>query len=426
MRPENFSIALAAALLTLAVTLMTSIVAVAQTEEVIHSFNIKNGEEPYAGLIFDSSGNLYGTTLSGGGGDSIGTVFELTPKASGGWTENILHRFKDNSTDGYNPYAGLVFDSSGNLYGTTSLGGTHNDGVVFELTPKVGGGWTERILHNFGDNASFTDGEQPLAGLVFDSSGNLYGTTSLGGTYGGGTTFELTPKADGGWTERILHNFYDNVSFTDGFQPNGGLIFDGDGNLYGTTLYGGSGTCSDSGQVVGCGTTFELSPKADGGWQERILYSFQDNSTDGNYPYASLIFDSVGNLFGTTDFGGAHGSGTAFELMPTASGSWTEQVVYSFGEPGGTQPRASLVLDAAGNLYGTTSQGNGTVFELTPAAGGTWTETTLHTFTGKLGHDGSGPFSNLIFDSSDNLYGTTASGGAYGNVNYGTVFEITP
>jgi uncharacterized repeat protein (TIGR03803 family) len=264
-----------------------------------------------------------------------------------------------------------------------------------------------------------------------DSSGNLYGTTYLGGSYGNGTAFELRPNAGGGWTEKILHSFYYNAG-SDGAGPQAGLNFDPAGNLYGTTLYGGSGACTTDDQVVGCGTVFELSPKADGGWQEEILHSFLDNTADGNYPYASLIFNSSGNLYGTTAYGGAYGEGAVFELVPTASGGWAESVLYSFGgaNGNGTEPRDSLIFDASGNLYGTTSFGpasaQGTVFELSPAAGGIWNETTLHSFTGKLGHDGAEPYSNLIFDSSGNLYGTTIDGGNYGNVNYGTVFEITP
>jgi uncharacterized repeat protein (TIGR03803 family) len=437
MQTQNFSIALVA---VLAIFAVTGSGALAQTEEVIHSFNNtdtnEKGEMPQAGLIFDSAGNLYGTTVEGGTA-SGGVVFQLTPKEGGGWSPiNILHNFKglESTKDGAYPLASLIFDSSENLYGTTEQGGTQGEGTVFKLTPKAGGSWQETILHNFGNNV--TDGSYPEASLIFDSSGNLYGTTLMGGTHNEGAVFELTPKAGGGWTEKILHNFGDNTNFTDGDQPFASLIFDGDGNLYGTTYYGGSGACKG-----GCGAVFELTPNAGGGWQEKILYSFQDNGTDGNYPYASLIFDSSGNLYGTTLYGGAHGVGTAFELSPMAGGGWTETVLHSFNSNStdGYYPYASLIFDSSGNLYGTTAYGGtgvctpytcGTVFELSSTPDGGWTEAWLYSFEGTSRHDGSRPFSNLVFDASGNLYGTTQLGGANkengADENFGTVFEITP
>src|SRR5664279_5403051 len=237
MRGKRLSIGLTVTLLIFTVSLfMTSTLAAAQ-EQVLHNFN-NNGTDgtfPQAGLIVDGAGNLYGTTSEGGtyiscsGG--CGTVFELTPNGSGGWTETVLHNFNSNGTDGANPYAGLIFDAAGNLYGTTTTGGTYYVGTVFELSPSQGGGWTEKVLYSFNYNG--TDGNYPQASLTIDAAGNLYGTTWAGGPYGYGygTVFELTPAAGGGWTETVLHNFVG----TDGAAPLAGLIFDAAGNLYGTT-----------------------------------------------------------------------------------------------------------------------------------------------------------------------------------------------
>jgi len=223
-------------------------------------------------------------------------VFELTPAAGGGWTERVLYSF---GADGIWPTAGLVFDAAGNLYGTTSFGGTVGWGTVFELTPAGGGGWTEQVLHNF---LGYSDGETPYAGLIIDAVGNLYGTTSSGGTYGVGMVFELMPTAGGHWTEQVLHTF----NFTDGGAPYAGLIFDVAGNLYGTA--GGGGTYGD-------GTVFELTPTAGGGWTEKVVHSF-GNGTDGIFPRADLIVDAVGNLYGTTNYGGTNNYGTVFEVTP--------------------------------------------------------------------------------------------------------------
>jgi uncharacterized repeat protein (TIGR03803 family) len=334
------------------------------TETVLHNFTLngKDGVRPYADLVFDASGNLYGTTVEGGTHGNYGTVFELTPTAGGGWTEKILHAFNDNSKDGYNPYAGLVFDASGNLYGTTRYGGAHHGGTVFKLTPKAGGDWTEAVLHNF--NLNGKDGVRPFAALAFDaSSGNLYGTTYEGGAHSGGTVFALMPQAGGSWTEKVLHSFNNNGE--DGLSPYAGLILDASGNLYGTTVGGGVG---------GQGTAFELKPKAGGRWTETVLYKFNKlGNGDGMEPYAGLVFDGSGNLYGTTETGGAYDSyGTVFELTPTTGGIWTEKILHSFDDnrTDGLYPYAGLIFDTSGNLYGTTVEGGayglGTVFEITP------------------------------------------------------------
>src|ERR1035441_9689320 len=236
MQGKTLSIGLRAVLAIIAATLfVTSTWATAQ-EKVLYSFyGGTDGNGPEAGLIFDAAGNLYGTTGAGGTANT-GTAFELTPTAGGGWTEKVLYSFGAYGTDGVVPYAGLIFDAAGNLYGTTYAGGTYYQyGTVFELTPAAGGGWTEKVLHNFVANG--TDGYYPWAGLAFDRFGNLYGTTSTGGTYEGGIVFELTPAGSGGWTETVLHRFGNAM---DGSGPLAGLIFDAAGNLYGTTSGGGT------------------------------------------------------------------------------------------------------------------------------------------------------------------------------------------
>jgi uncharacterized repeat protein (TIGR03803 family) len=399
--------------------------AMAQTESVLHSFNgsdnLKGGLEPESTLIMDSAGNLYGTTPIGGTNcasqDGCGTVFQLVPKTGGGWTENVLHNFNDNGKDGIGPTSGVIFDSAGNIYGTTGGGGIYGNGTVYELSPKAGGGWTEDTLHSFNTNGK--DGYMPYGAVVFDSAGNLYGTTSKGGKYDSGTVFKLSPKTGGGFTEVVLHNF--DPSNKDGSDPLSSLIFDSAGNLYGTSFYGGS---------AGYGTVFELSPPVSGNaWTETVIYSFP-NSTDG-YAQYGLIFDSAGNLYGTTLGEDSVTFGTVFELSPSGSGAWTPQVLYTFCSEtdcaDGAVPRSGLIFDASGNLYGTTGQGgsgkgaSGTVFELSPS-GGSWTLTTLHTF-GQVKHDGSEPLAGVIMDSSGNLYGTTYLGGVNGT---GSVYEITP
>jgi len=453
MRVRNLP-TLEATFAILTVTLFASS-ACAVTEKVLHDFtNVRGGAIP-VGVILDDSGNLYGTTFDGGGADSTGcggsgcgTVFELTPKAGGGWTEKVLHSFSEKDPVGFNPSSGVIFDSSGNLYGTTSGGGRFGCGyggtlcgTVFELTPKAGGGWTEKLLHSFKPDGK--DGQNPRAGLIFDTSGNLYGTTWYGGSgscydgngHGCGTVFELAPRASGGeWKEKILCSF--NGNGKDGVWPNGGLIFDKSGNLYGVTL--------ESALVVGgYGTVFELQ-KSVGGWRLIILHAFNGDGKDGNNPIGSLVFDTSGNLYGATIAGPPQGydgpcqdgtdtgCGTVFELSPKVSGGWTEKILHYFKTNGedGYNPSAGLIFDASGNLYSSTEYGgskdDGTVFELTPNETGGWKEKVLYSFDYE---DGFAPGA-LIFDAAGNLYGTTEYGGNgscnIGNFGCGTVFEIKP
>lgn len=401
----------------------------ASTEKVLHSFsNGKGGHSPKQGVIFDAAGNLYGVTTYGGGHENAGTVFKLTPSASGKWTETVLYSFcsATSCTDGDGPFGGLILDSNGNLYGTTVAGGTGQVGTVFKLAPDGKGGWIETVLHSFSD--SDNDGSEPFAGVVMDPQGNLYGTTTYGGSGGVGTAFQLSLNADGTWTESVLHSFCSASNCTDGENPYGPLTLDSAGNLYGMTYSGGNIACNP---FYGCGTVFELTPGANGEWTETVLHTF--NRTDGDGPSEGLIFDAAGNLYGTTEYGGdlgcdhPVGCGTVFELTPGANGEWTETVLHSFYKYP-KNPASGLIFDGSGNLYGTTLQGGtydgGTLFKLTPGTGG-WTPMPLYSFRSKRGDE---PEGTLVFDSAGNLYGSTIDGGRFNNCDQacGVVFEITP
>ncbi len=417
MRNKKLSLGLAAVLAMFAIAmLMTASPVAAQTEKVLYNFfpNSSLAFRPSSGVIFDKSGNLYGVTSSGGV-NGMGTVYELSPTASGSWTAKVLHTFGQ-GTDGQTPTGNLIMDSAGNLYGTTTYGGTGTCattpvgcGTVFELIPGAGGVWTEKRLHSF----KGTDGNYPQSGVIIDASGNLYGTTQNGGAFGstftGGTAFELKLKA-GTWGESVLRSF---GSAGDGQFLFAGLTLDASGNLYGTTGSGGA---------VGSGIVFELVHGASG-WTENILYSF----TDGGEPFGNLIFDGSGNIYGTTAFGGPYGAGSTFELMPAGGGTYTESTLFNFQQNGfdGSETHGAVVMGASGNLYGTAEfggiGGGGVVYELTPAGGGTWNEIVLRNFSEI--ERGFLPQWNLILDSSGNLYGTTADGGLQGG---GTAFELTP
>jgi uncharacterized repeat protein (TIGR03803 family) len=368
----------------------------AQTYTVLYSFiGGADGQAPIAGVIQDGDGNLYGTT-SGGGASGHGTVFKLSKAGKG----TVLYSFTG-GPDGGLPGAAVIRDGSGNLYGTTEMGGASNAGTVFKLS-KTG---KETVLHSFTGGA---DGAYPVGGVIRDSSGNIYGTAFLGGPSGNGTVFKLTTTGK----ETVLYTF---TGGTDGGQPLAGVIRDAKGNLYGTTQGGGDLTC---GAPYGCGTVF----KVEAAGKETVLYSFTGGA-DGRAPLAGVIRDTSGNLYGTTNSGGnlnclSGGCGTVFKL----SSAGKETVLYSFSDgPDGAGPWG-VVQDANGNLYGTTAGGGnpscncGTVFKLSK----TGKETVLYTFSG--GADGRAPLAGVIRDTSGNLYGTTAGGGASG---HGTVFKLT-
>ncbi len=377
-------------------------------------FGGKPAQHPSGNLAFDAQGNLYGTASQ--------TVFRFTPSKTGGWTYSALFNFpfpEDGTT------AGVVVDTAGNLYGTAGAG-ANNRGVVFQLVPTSSGQWLENVLYDFGSNA--VDGAEPSGGLVFDSQGNLYGTTQAGGAFGFGTVFELTPSLNGQWTESILYSFLGPPS--DGAIPLAALTLDGFGNLYSTTVAGGSGDCQRD-SVPGCGTVFQLSPSS-GGWTENVLHAFVGGS-DGQFPVGAVSVDNVGNLYGTTEQGGGlctgTGCGTVFEITPTAGGSWSENIIHRFSSGEGIEPECSLAFDAAGNILGTTFEGGtngyGTVFQLMNTSTGQWVETGYYSFSGT--RDGAYPVAGVLLDSFGNVYGTTEFGGlALGQEGLGVVFLGKP
>ncbi|MGA2416565.1 MAG: choice-of-anchor tandem repeat GloVer-containing protein [Candidatus Sulfotelmatobacter sp.] len=403
----------------------------------LYTFPFSDGDEPLAGLISDAAGNLYGTTWYGGRND-LGSVFELSPSGQG-WKENLIYSFGPPYDALYfNVQAGgLAFDAKGNLYGTTGYGGAAHAGTVYELSPAPSAGWQEKNLFTFTPASGLG---QPVGSVVFDKAGHIYGVSAQGGTGKSGTVFEMTQSGGGQWTLKVIYSFAGYP--TDGALPLSGLSIDSAGNLYGTTSRGGSGDCRDSsGTVVGCGTAFELSYAAGTGWTETVLHSFLGyRSHDGQTPAGSLILDGSGNLYGTTFNGGTGkpmcvvpiGCGTVFELSP-GTGGWNESILHDFlgGAKDGSNPSGPLLRDTLGNLYGNTGDGGannfGTVFKLV-YSGGTWTESVLISFQSGP-NDGIYPTGALAMDTSGNVYGTTGSGGAAGgacNCGEGIVFEIKP
>jgi uncharacterized repeat protein (TIGR03803 family) len=406
------------------------------TESVLYSFNGgTDGIRPVSNVIFDSAGDIFGVTNQGASAN-YGTVYELAPSA-GTYAENQLYAFP--ATDGASVAGGLVADSAGNLYGTAVLGGMNlcpnggyfGCGSVYKLSPASNGTWERTVLHNF---TGASGGNSPAASLTFDSAGNLYGTTA-GGIGDAGTVFRLSPSGSG-WTFRTLYTFGSHGK--DGVTPLGNLIFDGAGNIYGTTSSGGNGSYLNCGP---CGTVFKLTPSTGGHYTESIIYDFQ-GLADGSDPVAGLALDSAGNLYGTTyeggTGGGSNGCGVVYRLSPNSNGTWTQATLYSFncGSDGGG-PEGALVLDAAGNLYGTTPIGGtgsacgygcGVVFELTASSTVPWNETVIYDFPSSA--TGAYPESTLTFDKAGNLYGTTNGGGdapnQFCNQGCGTVFELTP
>ncbi len=385
----------------------------AQTFRVIHLFDGRGGSNPVAGLTIDRGGNLYGTTAWGGTTDN-GTVYELKRTGSG-FLFDSLHSFSDGD-DGAFPLAPLTIGPDGSLYGTSYVGGPTQNGTVYRVRPSptpCGSAlcpWNETVLYRFARGA---DGGDPWAGVVFDAAGNIYGATVNGGNDDVGVVYELQP-AGGAWTEHVLYSF---AGGDHGANPLGGLVFDVVGNLYGTTESGGLGS------GYGNGVIYELSPSGSG-WVQRTLYEFRNND-DGREPEAGLTLDGSGNLYGSTPCCGSGGGGTVFSLTPSG-GSWNFTLLYSL--VGSLGPQGNLVMDSRGALYGTSENDGrydmGSVFRLTPDSGG-WTYTTLHDFTG--GSDGAHPSGGLVLDNAGNLYGTTYQGGLSGCVvTCGVVFEITP
>jgi len=286
------------------------------------------------------------------------------------------------------------------LYGTAFYSGAHNYGVVFELSP-TGKTWAEHVLYAF---AGGSDGANPTSGLIFDTAGNLFGTTDFGGANGVGTVFELSPSG-GAWTEHVIYNTVDST----GHGTTAGLVMDAAGNLFGTTS----------------SSFFEVSPDGKGGWSAKVIHTFLGGAKDGNYAAGTPALDDVGNVYGTTFYGGKYNYGTVYELV-RGKKKWTEKILLNFKRGShGSDPLAGVVLDAARNVYGTTTGGGrsgfGTVFELVaPLTKGAYKEKVLWSFGNT---DGNEPFGTLMMDSLGNIYGTTGYGGSSGN---GVVFQVVP
>ena len=382
--------------IALSLSILTS-GSLAQTKfTVLYNFRgVPDAASPWAAVTLGSNDTLYGTTAGGGTGScggGCGTVFRLTRQANGKWTETILQDFQD---DFEALLGGLVRDSSGNFFGT-STGGN----LLFELTAN--GDWNEYPLPLGGSAAPLLD----RGGKLFEASGDI---------------FEITATSDG-WMQKDIYSFHpqSGKDGTDGSAPAGSLISDGHGNLYGATEFGGNySLCSGS---SGCGTVFKLTPNPDGTWTEHVLHRFAQFQNDGQLPFAGVIMDAAGNLYGTTYEGGQYDAGTVFRLSPGSDGRWHESILHNFsGREGAASPNTGLTLDRSGNLYGVSGGTvGGAVFELTPGTDGKWTFSVLHEFTGS---DGYLPQSSLTLDSRGNLYGTTLFGGKY---RYGVVFELRP
>jgi uncharacterized repeat protein (TIGR03803 family) len=369
----------------------------ATTYAVLYAFGEDSGGAyPKAGLISDSSGNFYGTTQFGGSGtactDGCGTIFKLSPSG----TLAVLYSFAGGTADGQEPASELIADSSGNLYGTTQAGGASSAGVVFKIAPD---GTNYTVLHSFAGGLS--DGARPAGDLIIDSLGNLYGTTLQGGPSGAGIVFELMTNG----TLSLLYNF---AGSSDGAFPYAGLYADSNSNLYGTTFSGGT-TCNV------CGLVFELQP--DG--FEKALHAFSGPMNDGSNPAARLIADSSGNLYGTTIHGGVANAGTVFKLSP--GGILTVLHSFAGNSSDGAYPFGSLIADSNGNLYGTTVEGGAFGKGIVYVVSSTGTSfTVLYSFAGGA-TDGAYPWGDLIADSSGNLYGTASIQGPGG---YGVIYEL--
>jgi hypothetical protein len=433
-------------------------------ERVLYSFQGgADGQTPTGGVVFDKAGNLYGVTSAGGATSchssisECGTVFQLSPPAekNGSWTETVLHVFKGNAgNDGAQPEGGLVIDSSGHLYGTTGYGGTGicwllgsltGCGTVFELYPPTqkGGAWTERVLYSFQGGK---DGYVPSGDLVLDRAGNLYGVTLFGGGKGTscdpfyqycGTVFILNPpkKKGGKWTEKVLHSFAGvatDQQSGDGANPNGSLVLDEKGVIYGTTFYGGNnqGVCDGGSWGTGCGTVFKLNPsRKNKQWQEKILYEFQ-GGRDGATPAAGVVLGEQDQLYGSAEAGGLRGNGTLFSLR-SGQNNWVENTIHVFtDDKDGASPAAGLIKNSDGFLYGSTTTDShsrgGIVFSVSPPnKKGQWTLSPLHGFKGSP--DGATPTTRLVLYSGAFFSTTQIGGGGTGcRSGCGTVFQLTP
>ncbi len=392
-----------------ALALFATPAAHAQTYSVIHTFSGDpgTGSNPSAGVTI-RNGILYGTTNFSMFQSGPGAVYQIQHLGEN-WITTTISQL---SAGGYTTGSRVLFGPDGHPYGTTVQGGSNNFGMVFDLVVRAticktaNCFWTENVLYQF---QGIPDGYWPGYGdLVWDKDGNIYGTTIDGGQHGYGSVYELT-RSGNSYTESVVYSF----TGSDGAYPYNGVIFNSTGHLFGTTVAGGSSNL---------GAVYELTYSPGVGWVNTVLYSFQ-NGSDGSDPFGGLLVDASGNLYGTTDEGGSGGGGIVYELSPSGNG-WTFTVLSSFAGNSACGPQAPLTMDAAGNLYGTTmcdgTQHLGTVFKLTNT-GNSWTYTSLHDFAG--GTDGKYPRSNVTFDANGNLYGTTEEGGFKDN---GVVWMIEP
>jgi uncharacterized repeat protein (TIGR03803 family) len=387
---------------------LSLVTATATTTDVIFSFEEQEGEYADTDLETDLAGNIYGTTVLGGEHGS-GTVFQLSPTPNG-WDHRVLYSFTGGA-DGGEPYKGVSIDRRGNLYGTAVTGGSGacegGCGVVYKLT-KSAGTWNQTVIHAFtgGD-----DGSGPGARVTVDRSGNVYGMAPTGGTNGVGTIYKIHPHR-GSWEFQVIHTF---TGGADGATGSAGRMLLGRSGLYGAATTGG---------LYGSGVVFELTPTAVGEWNFRALYSFH-GQPDGSFPYGALLRAPSGKIYGTTYYGGENGIGSVYELSPRLVGEWDGRVIYSFQtENDGNSPISNLVRDAAGNLYGTTSEGglgSGIIFKLSPIGGGQWTESVVHPFEGPP--DGGFSYNGMVPDRFGSFYGATVHGGTDDD---GCVYKFTP
>ena len=403
--PTNFPMS---AIATTAVFFLSLAAATATTTEVIFSCEEDEGEYADTDLETDSAGNIYGTTVLGGdfGG---GTVFQLSPTPTG-WVQTVLYSFTGGA-DGGEPYKGVTIDGKGNLYGTAVTGGSGSCeggcGVLYKLT-NSGGKWTHTVVHAF---TGGYDGSGPGARVTLDPSGNIYGMTPTGGAYGLGTIYKV--RQDNKASDlQVIHAF---TGGADGAAGSAGRMILRHGHIYGAVTAGGT---------YGSGVVFELRPRGRGEWDFRTIYSFR-GQPDGVFPYGALLFDHLGNIYGTTYYGGENGIGSVYQLSPRAIGEWNESVLYSFQEGSdGNSPISNLVDDGVGNLYGTTSEGGlgrGTIFKLSPTGNGQWIETVVHAFQGPP--DGGFAYNGMVVDAFGNFYGATVHGG---DEDDGAVYKFTP
>jgi uncharacterized repeat protein (TIGR03803 family) len=412
---KNFFLSPKPRLLTLLYVLALSPYASAASPkfQVLHAFagGASDGAYPTSKLVLDPHGDLFGTTSEGGSltecsSNGCGTAFELSPQ-NRRWKENVFFDFSPSSNGGFpNPSGPAVFDSKGNVYGTQSYGGD-GLGAIYQLA-RSGNVWTENVLHDFGGTS---DGFYPYWGLVRDASGNLYGATENGGSNGSGTVFELTSNADGTWTYNIIYEFGSGGVY-DASGPYGPLTVDASGALYGTSQGGGT---------YGYGTVFKLS-SSNGVWTDTVLFNFTLDYGSDPSP-VGVVLDASGNLYGSTTYGGPYGVGTIYKLTPT-TGFWNRTILHTFVGTDGAYPFAELAIDESGTLYGTSNSGGtfgyGNVYKLS-STNGKWNQTILHEFTKST--DGANPFAGVTLDQQGNLFGVAEDGGAYG---LGVVFEITP